>query len=373
MFHHHPSRRSAFSLVELLTVIAIIVLLIGLLIPALSAVKDKANSAATAATIGSLSTACETFRADQQIGGAYPPSASDSRATFGGPNANRPLLYRAMNPYATGTGSPAATPNLPISGAGLLVWALMGADGAGTPGFTNFRESNPYWGNSTDNLSGGAYEIDQTTRTPRKARFGPYIDQSKVKLSRRNDNQNVQDPPQSIRQHFEIEAETKAAEALGRLPARRMYPMFLDSFGGPILYFRADVAGVQAVDNSPNDSQAQGSGLGKYHFRDNSELLNDNAQPLVLSANNKHHNLDDDGNFPYPPNNAFDMSNQNAVRNMGRTNRFAAYVRNKNSTSILTAQRADSYLLISAGRDGLFGTGDDITNFEHNGGELIHD
>jgi len=33
----------------------------------------------------------------------------------------------------------------------------------------------------------------------------------------------------------------------------------------------------------------------------------------------------------------------------------------------LEPARADSYLLISAGADGRYGTADDIANFEHNG------
>src|SRR5262245_51439421 len=76
-------RRTAFTLVELLTVVAIIVLLIGIVIPALSAARSKARTVSTHATLDTLATGAEAFRADQQVGRSYPPSASDVVQTFG--------------------------------------------------------------------------------------------------------------------------------------------------------------------------------------------------------------------------------------------------------------------------------------------------
>jgi hypothetical protein len=267
-----------------------------------------------------------------------------------------------------------------MTGAGLLYWALAGADAIGTPGFFAFRDNAPYWGANTDNAVGGAYELDPATQQPLKARFGPYIDTSRVRASRLNRLLNVANdpdysPPRG--QHFEIEVETKASQMLGQLPRARFYPMFLDTFGGPILYFRADPMGVQAVDFSPNNPQAQGTGRGKYHFRDNSEFLNQSEAPLVLNPSGMQHPLGADGvspNNPGPfyPNstNTYDMSSAAFVASLPTNYRFAAYVRNHNSTGVLAPQNADSYLLISAGQDGLFGTADDVTNFPHNGAEL---
>jgi type II secretory pathway pseudopilin PulG len=372
----HAHVRAALTLVELLTVIAIIGLLIAVLIPALGSTINKARAASTSATIATISTSLEAFRNDQRVGGGYPPSASDVVQTFG----RSGLTYRVQNPYAR-AGDPPTLPNMPMTGAGLLYWALAGADGLGTPGFRPFRTNLSYWGASTDSTPGGAYELDSNTRQPKKGRSGPYIDTSSVKASRLNTTLNVAidpdfNPPRG--QHFEIEAETEASQALGRLPRARFYPMFLDAFGGPILYFRGDPAGVQAVDFCPNNSQAQGQGRGKFHFRDNSEFLNASEAPLVLNPSDRHHPLGIDGVSPEGPaafypnsTNTYDMSNPTLVASLATTYRFAAYVRNKNSATVLAPQKSDSYLLISAGQDGFFGTADDITNFEHNGAELV--
>lgn len=369
---------AAFTLVELLTVIAIIVLLVGILVPALNAVRVSAKKAATAGAIQALSTGLETFRADQQIGGAYPPSASDysgGRGLGGGAG----LSYTIRNPFTNGQATPTgAPPELPVTGAGLLYFALAGADGLGCPGFKTFRTNSVFWSQDCGNHAGAAYHLNPQTRVPSRPRYGPYIDLSKVKASQRNDSMNVRRVAgTNLTHHFAIDRETQTADTLGRQPWQRLTPMFLDAFGGPILYFRADPAGIQGVDDSPNDipSRIAETGRGKYHYRDNSDLLLDNRQPLLLNPNGQHHRLDyEGGSFPYPNNNnVFDMNNPNLVRNLGRDYRFAAYVRNKNTTATLAAQKPDSYLLISSGEDGLFGTADDIANFDHNGADLIHD
>lgn len=367
-------RRAAFTLVELLTVVAIVGLLVAVLIPAISTVRSRGRVTSTGATIATLSTALETFRSDAQCGGEYPPSASDVVQTFG----RTGLTYRVQNPYAPANGPP-TLPNMPMSGAGLLYWALLGADGLGTAGFSAVRTTSPYWGASTDSRSGGAYEIDAPAGRPRQRRFGPYVDGSAMRVSHSNSSLNVaQDPDYTPPrgQHFEIDVETEAARALGQLPKPRFYPMFLDAFGGPILYFRADAAGMAAVDFSPNDRQADGAGRGVFHYRDNSELLSQREAALVLRPNGRGHPLDVASVSPQNPDafypndaNAFDLSDRALAGRLAADFRFAAYVR-KESTSRLEAQNSGSYLLISAGEDGLFGTADDVANFAHHGAAL---
>jgi type II secretory pathway pseudopilin PulG len=342
-----------FSLVELLTVIAIIVLLIGILVPAVNAVRTNARVTATRAMIDTLSTGLETFRADQQVGGAYPPSASDMMI-------GNALIYEVWSPHGSLTGAR----NIPISGAGLLVWALSGADLLGCPGFKTFRPGSDYWAEDSDDRENGlgdsgAYALDPDTREPVHPRVGPLIDLSRITVTSWNPTAQTSDGSQGS---FELPAEREASEALGEQPHRRLYPMFVDHFGGPILYWRADPAGSRVADRSPTDGAASGNQRGIYHFRDNSTLLDIDEQPLMLTPGDKRHRLAFAYDAPVLPD-EIDLENPNQYN-------FVAYIRNKKVEAKVTPHRADSFLLISAGKDGVFGTGDDVANFEHNGAEL---
>jgi hypothetical protein len=46
---------------------------------------------------------------------------------------------------------------------------------------------------------------------------------------------------------------------------------------------------------------------------------------------------------------------------------FQRYIRNEGVQAALRPQREDTYLLVSPGADGLYGTADDVADFSHNG------
>jgi len=358
----------AFTMVELLTAVAIIGILIAILIPAVNGVRVAARKTASEATLTTLRTGLEALRADQTFGdGAYAPSESDiTDARF---------RYRVRNPYDDRiSGARGYTDDfIEMSGAGLLVWALAGADLLGPPGFKVFRSENRNgeWARDThanDNGPGkrGAYALNSAANyEPFQTRAAPFVDISKIGLSRYNE------PLRG----YEIPIETEALASIGQQPLMRTYPMFLDAFGAPILYWRADTAG-SVIASAPDPRQnafgggGSSSARGIYDFRHNGPLVDpeykgpgQTQSRLVLRADHEHHLA-----WGYNYNQSVPPLTP-GTRLVG----FPRYVQNDNVPARPMPYNEQSFLLVSPGPDLIYGTGDDITNFPHNGAELVHD
>ncbi len=325
-----------FTLTELLVVIAIIAILIAILIPAVSQIQVQARKASTRATFNNLETGIESLRADTRFGGSLPPSASPNpeRDNNGVPQVTSPYPFNENN-------------QMQISGAGLLYWALAGADSLGNPGFKTFRSSSQYWsedsGTAISGAQSSAYALENTTLKPIHARGGPYVELSNIPRTQFNRGTSS----------FEIDAEIAAAADPSRVPQRE-YPMFLDAFGFPILYYKADTIGETVADEFPGRAMTgapNNSLIGTYHWADNRQLIELGAQMLKLTPSTRHM-----------------LSNTQPYPNSGSSAaQFFEYIQDTSIEARPTPYRRDSYLLISPGPDGNYGTADDIANFDHNG------
>ncbi len=339
--------RRAFSLTELLVVIGIIALLAAMALPALSRARNAAREASTQATINVIEHGAEQFRLDAQLGGAYPPSYY--LAPPSGPPAPGPGVISPHNSNRT----------IAVGGASLIVWATAGADLLGSPGFRdlNGRDGMPPAGPvrtafnglvpwrddtfaETGNASGlyslypaGAGANAGKPMHPRNF-FG--VDVTKMSFPKRQGDE------------FIVPAVTNG-QTLQSL-------CYLDAWGQPILYYRANPMATALAHD-----QLGGNCLGIYNGTDNWNIAPVSGSKVFtgmdFGAGNSHFsNVREDNTGTLG-----DVANPNDCRGS-----FAYRVWDPNVTVRPQPQRAESFLLLSPGIDGLYGTADDVGNFTMN-------
>lgn len=324
--------RQGFTLVELMVVIGIIGLLIALILPAVGNARTAARAGASRAAIATIETGVEQYRTDSRVGGSLPPSRLL-------PSQGKPLA----NPHVVNSVFGASEL---VGGATFLAWALAGADLLGTPGFED-TNGDGWWGNDTgtkieacdvDPASSPTYGMYGTNCSGRSgkpvhSRSGPFVDTGKIRVPKPAGNQ------------FELSDRE-------RLPSI----CFLDGFGQPILYYKADTTAGPMADNDDTNINPE---PGIYTLRDNANITGGVGLEGKDLGGGKLHPLGIWGN---------NSGNSDQLQSGDRC--FQRFIHNPDSVAggktLPKPHRPDSFLLISAGPDGIYGNADDLANFKVN-------
>ena len=352
-----------FTIVELLVVIGIIGILVALLIPAVTSVRNSAKELKTQSIFTAAAAGLETYR--NATGESYPPSSSDADGETG--LAFGDALF-VESPYTLGNKQ-----TIMSTGANLLAWALFGADLLGTSGFKDVNRDGFWWDDThslEDCIQGynGLYSLDRDvcggggpgdpSLEPLHRRFGPYMEIANtnivtmeeyaedVLLPRNAPNQSIPMPS----------AQGNWGSRADYLPQR----FILDGFGFPILYYKANVgaSGMMVDWEDLNDPIP-----GIYSPADNAlytGMIVKGTNPVPdggmdLSAG-RNHPL----RLANAPKASPDVHHWSDLDWQGT---FANAIWDRKVTARNVPVNKDSYLLISPGADALWGTDDDLTNF----------
>ena len=326
----------AFTLIELLVVVAIIGLLVSILLPSFNAVRTNAKITLTKAQYSALATGLNLFRSEQSLGGSLPPSGSD--------NPDDSMLIANPQKLKGGNGS---NDPVRITGAHLLFQAMVGADLLGTLGFRDLDRNGEWW-DDTHNDKDGIYEIDLTTGKENTVRYGGggYVD-DKMKSSART---------------LGDLAGQGAIDGLSNVSdAATDELMFIDPWGGPILYYRANPSLFQMI----SDPVRGTSGI--YRQQDNAIITGSTVGTPSFTGldfgpgriNGQYHAIAK-ADAPLPTETEKDVGD---VPNQYEDS-FARFIIDHSVRARPTPVRKDSYLIISAGPDNRYGTDDDVTNWD---------
>ena len=306
--------KTAFTSVELLTVLAIIAMLIGLLIPALSAVRNIARETKQRAQFTTIELALTAFKSgDENDYGDYPPS------DFG--------------------------PPYDYCGAQKLAEALLGWDLLG------FHPKSAWRADGYDGLAPNGpltYDPDRVrdnngdgvpdTLDERRDRYLELTTANAFRLgiSAPGMSDGLFDDTMLLRGDRFVLCDSFGVKKISLIIDVVTGKTATFNAGTPILYYRANMSSKTLI-NNPADFNTN-----IYNIRDNGVLVS-----LGRVKDGTPHQLWNPDVFYSADGGVVDLR---VVVDPGDPTKLWPY-------------RPDSYILISAGADGEYGTGDDITNF----------
>jgi type II secretory pathway pseudopilin PulG len=309
------TRASGLTVIEILVVVSIIAILVGLLLPAVHTVQKMAKETKQKAQLTSIELGLAAFKSDY---GDYPPSSW-------------------ANPNIAGS-------RMDYCGAQKLAEALLGWDLLG------FHPDSAWRADGLDRNGGPTtydpLKVNPTAQTLDK-RKGRYIELEHANAFRLGDSvaglrdglfpdtsNGTGNPPLGgtyvLCDVFTVR-ECKVLENSSNILVPGVAAKMV-SPGTPILYYKANPAS-KVIDSGDPETRI-------YNVRDNWPLISlgmlaDGLKPIT---DRRRHPLED-------------------------ANYFYEYIRDPRVQARPYPYRPDSYLLISAGADGLYGTNDDIRNF----------
>ena len=299
--------KTGFTLVELLTVLAIIAMLVGLLIPSLTMIRNTARRAKQKAQFTEIGLALTAFRNDY---GDYPPS---NWLTPPGDYCGAQKLAEA-----------------------LLGWDLMG-----------FHPKSAW---RADGLDAGGREFSYDPAKLRDVdgdgvpdtfseRRGPYLELATTNAFRLGINPARPDPDGLFINSTPLNPDRYViCDSFGVKKVTLISGEIVKA-GTPILYYRANTASKSIEPPAIFDDRI-------YNVRDNmplttqlTSIVDGTVHRLGLAAGN------------------YEIFYGNPATGV------IGYIQDPKVSARLWPYRPDSYILISAGVDGLYGTPDDIRNF----------